>query len=90
MNKKPPITTAEMWKQSQMLQLKLNWDAAILSTTNNTSLGCIIRVAEGEVIATQCSSFKPVMKLELVEAMALRKSMLLARGLSHVTFKGDC
>lgn len=75
-----------------MLQLKVNWDVAILSTTNITGLGSIIRDAEGKVIATQCSGFIPALKPKLVEALAFRKSMLLAQDLclSHVTFESDC
>lgn len=65
MNETPPIAASKKWECPQMPQLEVNWDVAILLTTNIIGFGRIIRDAKGKVIATQKSCFTLAMKLEL-------------------------
>lgn len=66
MNETPPVTSAsKKWECPQMPQLEVNWDVAIMLTTNIIGFGCIIRVAKGKVIATQQSCFTLTMKPKL-------------------------
>lgn len=71
-------------------QLKFNWDAAISS--NSSGLGGCIRDKEGEVILSFSCNLHSLLEPIIVEAMALRKVMLICKelNLSMIAFEGDC
>lgn len=69
------------WQPLATNQFKFNWDAAVNSRTNTTGLGVIIRDCKGNILASACynkpSQYKPV----IVEALALKTTMLICQDL---------
>ncbi|KAF5467400.1 hypothetical protein F2P56_017226 [Juglans regia] len=60
--------------------------------SKNSGLGVIVRDAEGEVQASICCNIDAELQPAVVEAMALRRALMLCYdlGFSRVVFEGDC
>lgn len=80
------------WKPPAINQLKFNWNTSLNYRLNTIGLGMILKDFKGDILASACcnkpNQYRPV----IVEALALRKAVLISQdlGLTQVIFEGDC
>lgn len=65
------------WQRPQVSYLKTNWDIATNSVICSFGLGGITRDRDGEIMPAFCSNLPTCFKPEIVEALALRKAMIM-------------
>lgn len=79
------------WQLPKANIIKANWDAALNTQIVTSGLGGIFRDLSAELFTSFYSAQQLVKNLELVEALALRKVMLLSLDLDFhsLEFEGD-
>lgn len=71
---------------------KANFDAAIFDRTSSVGIGVVFRDHSGSIIAALSQRIESFHLVELAEALATRRAVMLAKELSlvDVIFESDC
>jgi len=79
------------WTKPSVGWIKLNWNAAIDSNSNNMGLGIVARDSTGKVRAMMCNFLPYLTDSAVAETYAAQQGTLLARdmGFQNVILEGD-
>lgn len=86
-----PQPTRVKWSHSSQHRYKVNFNGAIFKESNERGIGVVICDLEGMVIATLSHKVKTGHSVEMIEALATKRAILLAMevGLFDVELEGD-
>ncbi len=86
-----PQPTRVKWSHSAQHSYKVNFNGAIFKESNERGIGVVICDLAGMVIATLSHKVKTVHSVEMIEALATKRAILLAMevGLFDVELEGD-
>ncbi|XP_050217787.1 uncharacterized protein LOC126668643 [Mercurialis annua] len=79
-------TEAQLWQPPISNAFKVNFDGAFLVGLSKGAGACVVRDRLGRIIATAARQFQHVTSPTVVEALALREAILLARRLRLTDF----
>ncbi|KAL0015374.1 hypothetical protein SO802_002443 [Lithocarpus litseifolius] len=82
----------QKWHPPQTDTYKINYDGAVFTKSNEAGIGVVVRNEKGEVMASLAEKIgMPVGGVEVIEAMAARKAILLAveLGFHQCIIEGD-
>lgn len=79
------------WKKPDINEIKVYWDAALDINNKKMGLEIVIRDVEGEVFASVCSKRSNIVQPELLECLALWKTLEICNelGFSKVIIEWD-
>ncbi|XP_050207281.1 uncharacterized protein LOC126656719 [Mercurialis annua] len=76
-----PNATPPRWSPPQATELKFNFDGAFVKDSRTGTGACVVRNHQGRAVSSCAKRFDNVSSPAMIEALALREGILLARRL---------